>query len=92
LTRALRLAWRVQGLIRLTTDRALDPDAAPAAMRTRLAMEVARATGAEPDRAIELDPAIDFGEAETILDAMLAASRRRYDEIVGVPFELLSVH
>jgi glutamate-ammonia-ligase adenylyltransferase len=92
LTRALRLAWRVQGLIRLTTERAFDPDAAPAAMRTRLAAEVDRATGAEPFRAIEPDPAIDFGEAETIQDAILAGSRRRYDEIIGQPFDLLSIH
>jgi glutamate-ammonia-ligase adenylyltransferase len=79
LCRALRLAWRIQGLIRLTTKTALDPDAAPAAIRALLAREVARATGI-PD-----DEDVDFARAETILDGILAASRRRYEEIVRRP-------
>jgi glutamate-ammonia-ligase adenylyltransferase len=79
LGRALRLAWRVQGLVRLTTQDAFDPDRAPLAIKALLAREVARATG-RPDNV-----GVDFGEAETILDKILAASRRRYDEIVGAP-------
>jgi glutamate-ammonia-ligase adenylyltransferase len=79
LCRALRLAWRVQGLVRLTTQDAFDPDRAPLAIKALLAREVARATG-RPD-----DVGVDFGEAETILDSILAASRRRYEEIVGAP-------
>jgi glutamate-ammonia-ligase adenylyltransferase len=83
LSAALHLAWRIQGLIRLTTERALDPEIAPAAIRARLAAEVARATGAHGE-----NQAIDFVEAETILDDVLAASRRRYDEIVAAPAAL----
>jgi glutamate-ammonia-ligase adenylyltransferase len=78
LSRAVRLAWRIQGLIRLTTQNALDPDAAPAAIKALLAREVARATG------IADDQDVDFAQAETILDSILAASRRRYEEIVGL--------
>ncbi|MDB5394121.1 MAG: glutamate-ammonia-ligase adenylyltransferase [Rhodospirillales bacterium] len=76
LSRAVRLAWRIQGLVRLTTQNALDPDAAPAAIKALLAREVARATG------IADDQDVDFAQAETILDSILAASRRRYEEIV----------
>ncbi len=82
--RAVRLAWRVQGLIRLTTQGAFDPKTAPLAMRAMLAAEVARATGRAPDHGV------DFTEAETILDAILAASRRRYDALVAAPAALLS--
>jgi glutamate-ammonia-ligase adenylyltransferase len=77
LCRAVRLAWRVQGLIRLTTQGAFEPVTAPAAIKTMLAREIARATG------IPADQSVDFEQAETILDDILAASRRRYDEIVG---------
>jgi glutamate-ammonia-ligase adenylyltransferase len=77
LMRALRLAWRVQGLIRLTTRGTFDAAAAPAAIRMRLAREVAGAALPEADHDI------DFAEAELILDSILAASRRRYEEIVG---------
>ena len=76
LSRAARLAWRIQGVIRLTTNDAFDPDAAPASIRALLAREVARATGI-PDIAD-----VDFAQAETILDSILTASRRRYEEIV----------
>jgi glutamate-ammonia-ligase adenylyltransferase len=76
LSRAVRLAWRVQGLIRLTTHDALDTDKTPAAIKGLLAREVARATG------ITDDELVDFGGAETILDSILAASRRRYEDIV----------
>ena len=75
--RALRLAWRVQGLVRLTTQDTFDPDEAPLAIKALLAGEVARATGRTES--------VDFEEAETILDSILAASRRRYEEIVGAP-------
>jgi glutamate-ammonia-ligase adenylyltransferase len=77
LSRAARLAWRIQGLIRLTTQEALDPDKTPAAINALLAREVARATG------IADDQPVDFSRAETILDDILAASRRRYEDIVG---------
>jgi glutamate-ammonia-ligase adenylyltransferase len=77
LTRALRLAWRVQGLIRLTTRGAFDPASAPAAIRARLAAEIGAAALTGPDADI------DFARAETILDAILAAARFRYEEIVG---------
>jgi glutamate-ammonia-ligase adenylyltransferase len=77
LDRALRLAWRVQGLIRLTTDRGFDPAEAPAAILARLAREVASAALPEPS------PEIDFGEAETILESIMAASRLRYHEVLG---------
>jgi glutamate-ammonia-ligase adenylyltransferase len=79
LLRALRLAWRVQGLVRLTTQDAFNPDEAPLAIKALLAREVAHATGKPQDESV------DFAEAETILDSILAASRRRYEEIVGVP-------
>jgi glutamate-ammonia-ligase adenylyltransferase len=77
LRRALGLAWDVQGLIRLTTDAALDPRQAPAAMKAMLAAEVARATG------MSAGLMIDFEAAETILDDILASSLRRFDEIIG---------
>lgn len=77
LCRAVRLAWRIQGLVRLTTQDAFDPDAAPLAIKLLLAREVADATG------IAADEIVDFARAETILDSILAASRRRYEEIVG---------
>jgi peroxiredoxin Q/BCP len=83
--RALRLAWRVQGLIRLTSERAFDPEPAPAAIRNKLASEVASAAGC----AIGEDP-VDFAKAETILDGILDASRRHYGEIVGRPAGRLS--
>jgi glutamate-ammonia-ligase adenylyltransferase len=76
LCRAVRLAWRVQGLIRLTTQGVFEPTTAPAAIKTLLAREIATATGIPNDRSV------DFEHAETILDDILAASRRRYDEIV----------
>jgi glutamate-ammonia-ligase adenylyltransferase len=79
LCRAVRLAWRIQGLVRLTTQDALDPDAAPLAIKALLAREVADATGTPADESV------DFAQAETILDSILAASRRRYEEIVGRP-------
>jgi glutamate-ammonia-ligase adenylyltransferase len=79
LCRAVRLAWRVQGLIRLTTQDAFDPEEAPLAIKALLAREVANATG------IPKDEGVDFAQAETILDSMLAASRRRYEEIVAAP-------
>jgi glutamate-ammonia-ligase adenylyltransferase len=79
LLRALRLAWRVQGVVRLTTQDAFDPDEAPLAIKALLAREVAVATGKPAD------DSVDFGKAETILDSILAASRRRYEEIVGPP-------
>jgi glutamate-ammonia-ligase adenylyltransferase len=79
LCRAVRLAWRIQGLVRLTTQDAFDPDAAPLAIKALLAREVADATG------IAADENVDFAEAETILDSIFAASRRRYEEIVGRP-------
>jgi len=76
--RALRLAWRIQVLVRLTTSQDdFKPDEAPLAIRTLLAREVARATGRMEN--------VDFEEAETILDGILAASRRRFEEIVGAP-------
>jgi glutamate-ammonia-ligase adenylyltransferase len=81
---ALRLAWRLQGLIRLTTARVFDPNSAPAAIRAKLAAEVAAVTGA--------DTTVDFAKAETILDSALAASHRGYVEIVGQPAALLSAH
>jgi len=77
LSRAVRLAWRIQGLVRLTTQNAFDPDGAPLAIKALLAREVADATG------IAADENVDFARAETILDSILAASRRRYEEIVG---------
>lgn len=77
LLRALRLAWDIQGLIQLTTRAALDPEAAPAAIKAMLAAEVARATGISPETTI------DFATAETILDNILAASSGRFDEIIG---------
>jgi glutamate-ammonia-ligase adenylyltransferase len=81
LTRALTLAWDLQGLLRLISRESPDVDAAPAAIKTRLAAEIARATAADLAR---IDFArIDFAGAETILDRILAASHRRYDEIVG---------
>jgi hypothetical protein len=49
-----------------------------------LAAEIARATGQPPA------PDVDFAEAETILDAVLAASRRRYDALIAAPAALLS--
>jgi glutamate-ammonia-ligase adenylyltransferase len=76
LARAVRLCWRVQGLIRLTTSGVFEPTRAPAAIKAMLAREVARATETPEDRIV------DFEEAEIILDDILAASRRRYDEIV----------
>jgi glutamate-ammonia-ligase adenylyltransferase len=76
LCRAVRLAWRVQGLIRLTTQGVFEPTTAPAAIKTLLAREIADATGLPNERSV------DFERAETILDDILAASRRRYDEIV----------
>jgi glutamate-ammonia-ligase adenylyltransferase len=76
LTRALYLAWRVQGLIRLTTRGTFDPATAPAAIRARLCREVGDETLGEGH------PEIDFAQAETILDSILAASRTRYEEIV----------
>jgi glutamate-ammonia-ligase adenylyltransferase len=76
LSRAVRLAWRIQGLVRLTTPGALEPERAPAAIKALLAREVARATG------ISDNEPVDFNQAETILDFILAASRRRYEEIV----------
>ena len=79
LCRALRLAWRIQGLVRLTTQDAFDPDVAPLAIKALLAREVADATGTPADESV------DFTQAETILDLILAASRRRYEEIVGQP-------
>jgi glutamate-ammonia-ligase adenylyltransferase len=79
LCRAVRLAWRIQGLVRLTTQDAFDPDAAPLAIKALLAREVADATGTPADESV------DFAQAETILDSILAASRRRYEEIVGPP-------
>ncbi len=79
LCRAVRLAWRLQGLIRLTTQDAFDPEDAPLAIKALLAREVAHATGAPEDESV------DFAQAETILDSILAASRRRYDEIVAQP-------
>jgi len=75
--RALRLAWRVQGFIRLTTQGFLDPESAPAAIKKLLAREVAGAAGA--------DPAVDFAQAETILDGILAVSHSHYLAIVGNP-------
>jgi glutamate-ammonia-ligase adenylyltransferase len=84
LARALRLAWCVQGLIRLTTERGFDPESAPAAIRARLTLEVASATGATDDGPV------DFVQAETILDSILAASHDRYQEIVGRPAAKLS--
>ena len=42
----MRLAWRIQGLVRLTTQDAFDPDAAPLAIKALLAREVADATDA----------------------------------------------
>ena len=77
LSRAVRLAWRVQGLIRLTTNDALDPDTAPLAIKALLAREIADATG------IAADESVDFAQAETILDSILAMSHRRYEDIVG---------
>ena len=63
---SLRLAWRIQGLVRLTTSKDdFKPDEAPLAIRTLLAHEVARATGRTDS--------VDFEEAETILDSILAA-------------------
>jgi hypothetical protein len=79
LSRAVRLAWRIQGLVRLTTQDAFDPDSAPLSIKALLAREVAEATG------IAADESVDFARAETILDSILAASRRRYEEIVGRP-------
>jgi len=79
LSRAVRLAWRIQGLVRLTTQDAFDPDAAPLAIKALLAREVADATG------IAAEENVDFAQAETILDSILAASRQRYEEIVGRP-------
>ena len=79
LCRAVRLAWRIQGLVRLTTQDAFDPDAAPLAIKALLTREVADATG------IAAAESVDFAQAETILDSILAASRRRYEEIVGRP-------
>jgi glutamate-ammonia-ligase adenylyltransferase len=76
LARGVRLCWRVQGLIRLTTSGVFEPTKAPAAIKAMLAREVAHATGTPDDRAV------DFEEAEIILDCILAASRRRYEEIV----------
>jgi glutamate-ammonia-ligase adenylyltransferase len=83
LLKALRLSWRLQGLIRITTDRNFDPPLAPAAIRVRLAAEVASATVPPP-----VIP-IDFHEAETILESVLAQSRHCYDEIVGEPARTL---
>ncbi len=77
LSRAARLAWRIQGLIRLTTPGAFEPDNAPSAIKALLAREVARETG------IDEDQGVDFGQAETILDSILLASRRRFEEIVS---------
>ena len=51
----------------------------PLAIKALLAREVAQATGRH------VEDGVDFAEAETILDSILAASRRRYEEIVGVP-------
>ncbi|HTJ62917.1 MAG TPA: bifunctional [glutamine synthetase] adenylyltransferase/[glutamine synthetase]-adenylyl-L-tyrosine phosphorylase [Alphaproteobacteria bacterium] len=79
LARAVRLCWRVQGLIRLTTNGVFEPEKAPAAIKAMLAREIGHATGVPPDRSV------DFEQAETILDDILAASRRRYDEIVAAP-------
>lgn len=79
LGRALELAWRVQGLIRLTAPDLLDPEAAPRSIKEALAREVAGAAGL-PDVA-----AVDFDEAETILDGILAASHDRFLEIVERP-------
>ncbi len=76
LSRAVRTAWRVQGLIRLTTQGDFDPATAPLAIKTMLAREIAHATG------MPADQIVDFEQAETILDDVLAASRRRYDEIL----------
>ena len=90
LTRALQLAWRVQGLIRLSTQSALDPGDAPAAIKALLAREVLRATGLDAEAA-KAQP-VDFAAAETILDSILAASRGRYDEIVGGPATSIAAH
>lgn len=79
LVRALRLCWRVQGLIRLTTRGPFQPASAPAAMKRRLAQEVAVADGHD----LESARSIDFEKSETILDRILAASRRRYEEFLG---------
>ena len=79
LCRAVRLVWRIQGFIRLTTQDAFDPKDAPLAIKTLLAREVATATG------MPADEIVDFAQAETILDSILAASRRRYEEIVAKP-------
>jgi glutamate-ammonia-ligase adenylyltransferase len=79
LGRAARLAWRIQGLIRLTVaGGAFKPEAAPFAIKRLLSREVARATGGRVRK-------VDFARAETILDSIFAASRRRFDEILGQP-------
>jgi len=83
LARALALAWRVQGLIRLTALDLLDPEAAPRSIKEALAREVARAAG------ISQDGSVDFARAETILDDILAASRERFLEIIERPAALL---
>jgi glutamate-ammonia-ligase adenylyltransferase len=73
---ALQLAWRVQGLIRLNTRDNLDPESAAAALKSMLACEVGRAIG------LPADQPVDFAQAETILDSILAAAHRRFVEIV----------
>jgi glutamate-ammonia-ligase adenylyltransferase len=83
LDHAALLAWRIQGLIRLTTDDVFDPGGAPAVTRAMLTREIAHATGRQPGQKPEGD--IDFRQAESILDSILNASRARYDEIVAGP-------
>jgi glutamate-ammonia-ligase adenylyltransferase len=76
LRRALELSWRVQGVVRLTASDLFDSKTAPGAIRKRLADEVWIAADQPPGSAV------DFAEAETILDRILAASHDRFLEIV----------
>ncbi len=76
LMRALQLAWRVQGLIRLTTRGVFDPETAPGAIKAMVAGEVAKIA------ANSLLESVDFVKAETILDDILLASHRRFQQIV----------
>jgi glutamate-ammonia-ligase adenylyltransferase len=90
LTRAVEMAWRVQGLIRLSTQSALDPDTAPEAIKAMLAREILRTSGRSAGTG--KDTQVDFATSETILDSILAAARRRYDEIVATPVSSITTH
>jgi len=73
LIEALRLWCNLQGLLRLTTGGGLDPDAAPEALKRRLA---------------EVGQAIDFADLQRKMIAAAERARGCWERIVGDPARL----